>query len=83
MVVNDMSQKRSVTVSKTISEGADMEEHEGEMQIEKEEETEEGSSRERVLHMEGDMEKKSPAHNLWQGRYFKLMTKQRESVSGE
>ena len=37
---------------------------------------------ERVLHMEGEMEKKSPAHNLWQGRWFKLMTKQRESVSG-
>lgn len=35
-----------------------------------------------VLHMEGDMQKKSPAHNLWQGRYFKLVTKHRENDLG-
>ena len=27
------------------------------------------------LYLEGQMEKKSPAHNLWQDRWFKLMTR--------
>ena len=78
-VVNDISQKRSV-------------EHEDVIAEKDEERVNEFFSQSspvgmvsgsRALHMEGEMEKKSPAHNLWQSRYFKLMTKQRESDSGE
>jgi hypothetical protein len=35
-----------------------------------------------ALHLEGHMEKKSPAHNLWQERYFKLMTRVTEKEGG-
>lgn len=80
MIVNDMSQKRNVVVPESVAEeNTDTMEIETGMEIE----TERDQLGQRVLHMEGDMEKKSPAHNLWQSRHFKLMTKQRESVSGE
>lgn len=35
-----------------------------------------------ALNLEGYMEKKSPAHNLWQERYFKLMTRVSEKEGG-
>lgn len=35
-----------------------------------------------ALNLEGYMEKKSPAHNLWQERYFKLMTRVSEKDGG-
>lgn len=35
-----------------------------------------------ALNLEGYMEKKSPAHNLWQERYFKLMTRVAEREGG-
>lgn len=35
-----------------------------------------------ALNLEGPMEKKSPAHNLWQTRWFKLMTRVSESETG-
>jgi hypothetical protein len=36
-----------------------------------------------ALNLEGPMEKKSPAHNLWQARWFKLTTRVNESETGE
>lgn len=77
--MNDMSQKRvmQAVVEEDEGVGASKErlQQAAEMEVE--------VCGERALHMEGEMEKKSPAHNLWQGRWFKLMTKQRESTSGE
>ena len=37
-------------------------------------------SRQGVLSIEGKMDKRSPATNLWQGRYFKLLTQQIDDV---
>lgn len=80
-VVNDMNQKR--VLSAPSEDKDDVQEEEQEILTRGLKESSSGGVGERVLHMEGEMEKKSPAHNLWQGRWFKLMTKQRESVSGE
>ena len=33
-------------------------------------------TRQRVIFVDGELEKKSPAHNMWQTRYFKLSTRQ-------
>jgi hypothetical protein len=45
-----------------------------------EEEEEEGTGR--ALHLEGQLEKKSPAHNLWQARWFKIVTRVENSDAG-
>lgn len=36
-----------------------------------------------LLSLEGHLEKKSPKHNLWQNRWFKLTTRQQYDESGE
>lgn len=38
-------------------------------------------SRQRNIFVEGELEKKSPAHNLWQSRWFKLTTRQTEGAN--
>jgi hypothetical protein len=58
----------------------DEEEDEEESERDGEEEEEEGTGR--ALHLEGQLEKKSPAHNLWQARWFKIVTRVENTDAG-
>lgn len=52
-------------------------------ELERVRQEQEAKAKEKSIFLEGYMDKKSPAHNLWQSRYFKFVTRVVENEDGK